>query len=57
LTPASVHENTFPVNIIKPLVEKIRPLWVGRLPQRFRRRESRPRKVEIQLEFPWHGKR
>jgi hypothetical protein len=27
------------------------------LPERFRRREIRSRRVEIQLEFPWHGKR
>jgi hypothetical protein len=45
------------VNIIKPLIEKIRPLLAGRLPVFLHRRENRPRKVEIQLEFPWHGKR
>lgn len=57
LTVGSVHENTSLVNIIKPLFEKIRPLLVRRLPERFRRREIRSRRVEIQLEFPWHGKR
>lgn len=57
LTPESVHENTLLVNIIKPLFEKIRPLLTQRLPEPFRRRENRPRRMEIQLEFPWHGKR
>jgi hypothetical protein len=45
------------MNIIKPLFEKIRPLLTQRLQEPFRRRENRPRRMEIQLEFPWHGKR
>ena len=45
------------MNIIKPLFERIRPLLTQRLPERFRRRDNRSRRMEIQLEFPWHGKR
>jgi hypothetical protein len=45
------------MNIIKPLFEKILPLLEERFPSCFRRRRARPRRMEIQLEFPWHSKR
>jgi hypothetical protein len=52
-----VHGNTPRMNIIKPLIEKIRPLLEERFPSHFRRRPARCRRIEIQLEFPWLGKR
>jgi hypothetical protein len=57
LTRKSVHENTLLVNTIKSLFEKVRPLLTELLPDTFRRRANPPRRMEIQLEFPWHGKR
>jgi hypothetical protein len=45
------------VNIIMPWFEKIRPLLEERFPSYFRRRPGRRRKLEVQLEFPWHGKK
>jgi hypothetical protein len=47
----SVHVNTFRVNIIKPLAEKLRPLVEAGLKSRFRRSPAKARRVEIQLEF------
>jgi hypothetical protein len=45
------------MDIIKPLFEKIMPLLEERFPACFRRRWTRPRRMEIQLEFTWHSKR
>jgi hypothetical protein len=52
-----VHANTSRVNLIKPLVTKILPLLEEIFPACFRRRPARPRRSEIQLEFPWMPKR
>lgn len=57
LTQFIVHENTFLVNIIKPLFQRICPLLTQRLPARFRRREISSRRMEVQLEFSWQRKR
>jgi hypothetical protein len=52
-----VPTNTHRMNIIKPLLEKILPVLEEKLPARFHWRQVRRRKMEIQLEFPWHPKR
>jgi hypothetical protein len=57
LTPLWVHANTFRMNIIKPLFERIRPLLEYRFPALFQQRQIIHRKLEIQLEFPWLSKK
>ena len=52
-----VHVNSRNVRLIKPFLEKILPLFETRFPGCFRRRPGRPRRMEIQLEFPWISKR
>jgi hypothetical protein len=45
------------MNVIKSLIDKILPLLEAKFPACFRRRSERVRRMEIQLEFPWHSKR
>ena len=45
------------MNIIKPFLERILPLLEERFPTRFRSRPPRPRRMEIQMEFPWAAKK
>lgn len=52
-----VHANTFRVNIIKPLYQRILPLLEERFPNYFPRRPIIRRKLAIQLEFPWLAKK
>lgn len=49
--------NTRRMNIIKPLLEKVRPLLEQRLAFRFLKSPKRSRRLEIQMEFPWLSKR
>ncbi len=57
LDRVTIQENTLRVNIIKPIVDRILPLLEQTFPTRFRRRITRPRTPETQLEFTWHSKR
>jgi hypothetical protein len=57
LTRGKVHVNTIRVNTIKPLIERIIPLLERRLPVCLRKRQARPGRVAIQLEFPWQLKK
>ncbi len=45
------------MNIIRMLFGRIRPLLEERFPECFRQPARLPRKMEIQLEFPWAAKR
>jgi len=49
--------NTFFMNIIKPLFDKVLPLLEQRFPAYFRKHPGRSRRMEIQMEFPWSSKR
>jgi hypothetical protein len=45
------------MNIMRPLIEKLRPLLEERFAACFKRPLRRGRRMEIQLEFPWAAKR
>ncbi len=49
--------NSLHVNIIKFLIEQALPLLDQRFPRYFRKPTKRGRKMEIQMEFPWHAKK
>ena len=57
LTSEMVHVNTFHMNSIPPVIQKVRKVIATKLSPYFRQRPVIRRTIAIQLEFPWLSKR